>query len=577
MKTIKYIAVFLLLALGLVSCNDDFLDRYPQDSVTNETYWKTEDQLRAALYPCYETFEYELLVKWAESTAETVIWGDKNSGLSKVSGGKHAYTDGFPFTSYWRYSYGHIHTCNNFLDNYNRAEIDQDVKDVYAAEVKVIRSWVYFMLTTFFGDVPWINHVITSEEAYGPRTPRSEVIDSLMADLEWAASKLPRERQLGENVGRIDRWGALAMQARIALQNERYELAANIAKEIIDNSPYGLYDYEKVYHLEGDIENNPDNNESIISSIYVNDIRNNNMSNETCCPVDFIRFNPTKTLVDAYLCIDGMPAKPGLEYYKRTDIKTSPLYKYPEEHYADYFQNRDPRMRMTLFTPGDQWGGGDDGDAEYRRPNDIFQLPRFSSLQPGRNGANGITGFYFKKYNEISIAGNYNRSHTNLNVIRYPEVLLIYAEALYKINGTLTQDQIDMTINRLRDRVGMHRMNLNELAAWNLDLWTEIKRERRIELSFDGMRYADILRWREGELRFGRAITGPSLTVCMNDLGANPYPDTGVDEFGDVIYEKSRAEGGPRYFDPTMHYLWPVPYEERMKNPLLGQNPGWPE
>ena len=107
-------------------------------------------------------------------------------------------------------------------------------------------------------------------------------------------------------------------------------------------------------------------------------------------------------------------------------------------------------MRMTLFTPGDQWGGGDDGDAEYRRPNDIFQLPRFSSLQPGRNGANGITGFYFKKYNEISIAGNANRSHTNLNVIRYPEVLLIYAEALYKMNGTLTQTEIDETINRLK-------------------------------------------------------------------------------------------------------------------------------
>ena len=105
------------------------------------------------------------------------------------------------------------------------------------------------------------------------------------------------------------------------------------------------------------------------------------------------------------------------------------------------------------------------------------------------------------------------------------------------MNGTLTQTEIDETINRLRDRVGMHRMDLKELQQWNLDLWTEIKRERRIELSFDGMRYADIMRWREGELRFGRAITGPSLTVCMNDLGANPYPDTGVDEFGDVIYE----------------------------------------
>ena len=138
------------------------------------------------------------------------------------------------------------------------------------------------------------------------------------------------------------------------------------------------------------------------------------------------------------------------------------------------------------------------------------------------------------------------------------------------MNGTLTQTEIDETINRLRDRVGMHRMDLKELQQWNLDLWTEIKRERRIELSFDGMRYADIMRWREGELRFGRAITGPSLTVCMNDLGANPYPDTGVDEFGDVIYEKSRAEGGPRYFDPAMHYLWPVPYEERMKKSSVG-------
>ena len=75
--------------------------------------------------------------------------------------------------------------------------------------------------------------------------------------------------------------------------------------------------------------------------------------------------------------------------------------------------------------------------------------------------------------------------------------------------------------------------------------------------------------------RFGRAITGPSLKVCMNDLGANPYPDTGVDEFGDVIYEKSTAEGGARYFDATKHYLWPVPNPERQKNPLLGQNPGW--
>lgn len=475
-------------------------------------------------------------------------------------------------------AYEYIFTCNNFLDNYDRAKMPQEDKDVYAAEVKVIRSYLYFMLTTFWGDVPWVDKVITSEDAYIPRTKRSEVIDHLIADLDWAAEKLPSKRQLGEEVGRIDRWGALAMKARIALQNERWDVAVVTATEIINNSPYGLYDYKNVYQLEGDVENNDENIESIIYSMYVPDIRTHNLSNETCCPVDYIRLNPSKSLIDAYLCSDGKPAKAGLEYYKRTDIETSPLYTFPEEHYVDYFKNRDPRMKMTIYAPGDEWPGGDDGDRETRRPNHIFNLPRFSSLQAGRNGANGRTGFYLKKYNLKSIAGNYNLSHNNINVIRYAEVLLIYAEATFQSQGkTLTQDQIDCSINKLRDRVGMHPMLLDELKAWNLDLETEIRRERRIEMTLDGMRYADILRWKEGELRFGRAITGISERVCLNDLGANPYADTGVDEFGDIIYEKSRAEGGIRYFDPAMHYLWPVPYAERVKNPLLGQNPGWPE
>ncbi|MCF2708903.1 RagB/SusD family nutrient uptake outer membrane protein [Bacteroides pyogenes] len=568
---------FLLMGLFISSSCSDFLDKYPQDSVTNETYWKNEEQLRAALYPCYNAFDYETLIKWAESTAETVMWGNITSGLSKVSGGKHTYTDGFPFTSYWRNAYEYIYICNNFLDNYNTAKVDQSVKDIYAAEVKVIRAFEYFMLTTFFGDVPWVDHVITADEAYVPRNPREQVIDYVLADLDWAAQKLPAERQLGRNVGRIDRWGALAMKARVALQNERYEVAKATCEEIIKNSPYGLYDYAKLYQDEGDVEINPSNNESIIYSLYIKDVRMHNTSREICAPVDYVRFMASKTLVDAFLCIDGKPAKTGLEYYKNDNVVTSDLYTYPEKHYADYFKNRDPRMKMTLYTPGDKWPGGDDGDPDIDKINLIFNLPRFASLSGNnRNGANSYTGFYFKKYSVMSMTG-VNKAHNNLNVIRFPEILLTYAEALYKLNGTLTQSEIDNTVNKLRDRVGMHRMNLDELKRWNMDLWTELKRERRIEMTFDGMRYADIIRWKEGELRFGRAITGPSEIVCLNDLGKNPYPDTGLDEFGDVIHEKSTAEGGVRYFDPKKHYLWPVPYEERVKNPLLGQNPGWEE
>jgi len=573
----NYIKYSLILALLLFSaCDDEFLDKYPLDSVTHETYWETESQLRAALYPCYEGLDYELLV-YPNVYGGDVVWGNLNSGLSKVPGGRHTSLDGFPFNTFWSWIYAPVFTCNNFLDHYDKANIDQDTKDIYAAEVKVIRALQYFWLTSYWGDVPLVDRVISASEAYMPRTPRDEVVRFILDDLDWAASKLGDEIPSGENVGRINRWGALALKARVALQNEMWELAANTAKGIMDNSPYELYSsYRDMYKLAGNAETNPANREAIIYSLFVDNLRTNNLSNYTCTPVDYVRLNASKRLVDAFLCTDGKPAKAGLEYYGQT-VTTSDLYNYPEEHYADYFENRDPRLKMTVYSPGDEWPGGDDGDPDTDTDNDIYQLPRFAVLQNNnRLGANGLTGFYFKKYNSMELAGLYNRDHNNINVIRYSEILLIYAEALFNLQGgRLTQAQIDMTVNQLRERVGMHPMNLEELDAWGLDLETELHRERRVEMSMDGMRYFDILRWEEGEIHLGKAMVGPSLEVCMNDLGANPYPDNGTDEFGDIIYEKSVAEGGLDHFDPSKHYLWPVPYAERIKNPDLGQNPGW--
>ena len=107
-----------------------------------------------------------------------------------------------------------------------------------------------------------------------------------------------------------------------------------------------------------------------VSYTHLPEVRTQSLPNETCSPTDYIRLNPTKSLVDAYLCTDGKPAKTGLEYYKKIGVQTSSLYKSPEEHYADYFQNRDPRMKMTLYAPGDKWPGGDDGDPDtdvYKR------------------------------------------------------------------------------------------------------------------------------------------------------------------------------------------------------------------
>ncbi len=573
MKSYKYIII--LIAFFAISCEDDFLDKTPLDSATNETYWSNEEQLKAATYPCYEGFRYEL-VMYPDIFGGDVDWGSLSSGLSKVPGGTHTALDGFPMSSFWNYAYSHIFVCNNFLDNYNKAEIEQDVKDSYAAEVKVIRALQYFWLTSYYGDVPLVTEVISSSEAYGPRNPRMEVIDFIMEDLDWAADKLGTEIPTGDNHGRINRWGALALKARIALQNEMWEVAANTSKEIMDNSPYELHDkYLELYKLEGDTEINSENKEPILFSLYMPDVRTHNMTNYTCIPVDYIRYNASRRLVDAFLASDGKPVKKGLEYKDQDGVETSDLYTYPEQEYADYFENRDPRMSMTLYTPGDEWPGGDDGDPDTDTFNDIFQLPRFAALQNNnRNGANSLTGFYFKKYNNPP--GGYMRDHNNLNVLRYAEVLLIYAEALFNTQGeTLTQDQIDITINKLRERVGMHPMILTELDQWGLELETELHRERRVEMSMDGMRYFDILRWREGEKMLGKAVIGPHINIAENELGGNPFPNNGLDEHGNIIFEKSVEQGGLNNFDPSKHYLWPVPYAERIKNEELGQNSGW--
>lgn len=111
----KYSKYFLIIALfGIVTSCSDFLDRTNPNEPDNVTFWVNEEQLKNALPPCYEALQKDYLVNWSESTAETVMWGNITSGLSKVSGGKHSYTDGFPFTTYWTGAYSYIYRCNNF-------------------------------------------------------------------------------------------------------------------------------------------------------------------------------------------------------------------------------------------------------------------------------------------------------------------------------------------------------------------------------------------------------------------------------------------------------------------------------
>jgi hypothetical protein len=259
------------------------------------------------------------------------------------------------------------------------------------------------------------------------------------------------------------------------------------------------------------------------------------------------RWNPTKSLVDAYLCTDGLP------------INKSPLYK--ETHYDSIFKNRDPRMTQTILQPGSAWGGRQDGRNGASSTYGTFITPKWIS---NKLGSVTITGYYFTKYVELSTVALVGRDENDIHLIRFAEVLLTYAEARLE-QGILTQADIDLTINKIRTRVGMKAMKLTDLTAAGLDLRTEVRRERRVELALEGQRYFDILRWKQGAL-LAQDIKGmkKSLAFRASDVANLP-----ADPQGYIIVNTGRV-----FTDPK-NYLWPISLTQLQRNPNLGQNPGW--
>lgn len=169
-------------------------------------------------------------------------------------------------------------------------------------------------------------------------------------------------------------------------------------------------------------------------------------------------------------------------------------------------------MRMTILAPGATWGGKKDGNPSNTNAT-IYTAPKFVS---DKLGSVTITGYYYTKYVEVSTVSAVSKDQNDIHILRLAEVLLTYAEAKLE-QGTLTQADIDLTINKLRDRVGMKRMLITDIAANGLDLRAEIRRERRVELAREGQRWFDLIRWKQGSLLADDVIT---LTCCFNSVFA---------------------------------------------------------
>lgn len=535
-RKFKIYAHLTLLAAGLFISSCVKLDVTPTNKFTDETYWTSEDKANSVLNMAYrQMFTSDYFIT-NEILSDNVYngYGASNekiiaTGLADASNGR--------FESEWGACYGGIKTCHTFLANIDRVtSMSTSLKEKRKAEIRFIRASLYLELTTWYGDVPHFTVDITPEQAKTiTRKPHGEIMEWIHKELDEVAAVLPSSSEYpAADNGRITRGAAVALNARAYLYENNWTKVAEYCDKLMNSSAYGTYSlfssYEELFWVKNEY-----NSEIILSLQYVPDLRTwGNL-------VDYVpmsanaRLNnaaPTQGLVDSYL------------------MKNGKKWTSNDPDYA----NRDPRMGATIVYDGSKW---QDRSGNSRT---IEINPDSKTLDKYTNGSAGSsTGYYYRKFADPSPAaytGGSWDSNLNLPLIRYADVLLMYAEAKNELGG-MNNTIWNQTIRKLRERAGFDNVTeaMDLPAVGQAELREIIRNERRCELALEGLRAFDIRRWKTAETVLTQPIRGAKF-----DKSSGSYD-----------YIKLPAGN----FSRNRDYLWAVPRKELLLNPNLKQNPGY--
>ena len=553
-----------IAVMTLAACNDEFLDRMPHDEMTDANFWQTEAHVESVANTFTSALQGKYWLNITEIMADSAPWA-VTTAFRTIGAGNFT-TETSQINSLWVTAYTGIGRVNYFLNNFHRADgkVDEKVLARYEAEAYFYRAYNYWVLTSYFGDVPYITDELNVEspDVYRGRDPRATVIANITKDLEDHYLNLPEHIVAASaEFGRVSQCAALALLSRIYLYNEMYAEAVNAAERAMANSYHDLYstgnpdvDYVNLFNWTGRASRNALNKETLLAFVYNYDLgesarTSHNLSRECWVPGDYARFVPTNSMIEAYLTKDGKVWDP-------STVNT----------YEDVFKDRDPRMVQSILAPDTPWEGGKSADLNST-DDKIYTYPLLTN---DKTAAMTYSGYYMRKYVEPSTVKYVGHDDNDLVMLRYAEVLLNYAEAKERL-GQLTQADLDKSINLLRDRVGMVHMDLGNLPAGS-DIRAEIQRERRVELFFEGHRYFDIIRWKQGHL-LGEDLLGVNKRwLDQSRLSVNLAGLTWKTKNGQqyLLIEEGRT------FKPEKHYLLPIPFKQIMLNPNLGpQNPGW--
>jgi hypothetical protein len=583
----KKILLIIAIVGSLFSCNDNLLEKYPTDEISPNDYFANSNDLKLYANRFYGLFPvhsgWSLGTFGIDNNSDNLVPETPNNRLAGLvtlpsSGGG--------------WSWGNIRQCNYFFDNLGKFPLDEQAKS-YVAEVKFFRAMIYFDKVKTFGDIPYFTKALdnTSEELYFPRTSRTTVVDSIIADLDYAIANL-KWKENAENM-RLNKELAYAFKSRVCLYEGTWEkyhagtdygvsgsdglrflaLAASTAEELMGKNKASIHNTsnpDKDYASLFNVTDLSSVSEALFWKQYNLELGvTHNMARYI--PENGGGTGVSKSLIDDYLCIDGYP------------IEGNSLFV-GFGKYAMLDSNRDPRLSQTVINTG---------DLKIITADNKKVFHTWPALDlTGENKC--VTGFQIYKGanpdNKQRYGGNVG---TIASIIfRYAEVLLNFAEAKAEL-GTLTQADIDKSIKLLRDRAGMPNMDLAAIQAHTYtkksfpslsNIINEIRRERRIELALEGRRFDDLMRWRAHHLIVnqrprGFKYVGSDLEGKIVDSDGNDVITVGTAIFVDAEgyidpYKKSLSTGYK--FRPDQDYLSPIPTEELVLNPKLKpNNPGW--
>lgn len=535
MKKIFLPIIVISSLASLVSCED--LDLVPTDRETEETFWdKPEDALNV-LNTCYEYMYNAEYFFFNETLSDNAFNKSEVDGSNSRNIAEGSYDASHArITNEWSFHYAGIRKCNILLQNVDRVEgLDEALRERIKGEARFIRAFHYFHMTVWYGDVPLVDNVLSVEESQNlTRASQIDVINFINTDLDFAARVLPKNTAYtADDRGRVTKGAALALKARLAQYLGTWSSVITIAEQFFNGEAgnYTLFgNYAGVFKPQNEF-----NQEVILDLQYVPVQRTHDIQRFFLPKTEgklVTSIAPTQELVDAYLMNNGMAIN-------------NPASGYNE---AAPYVNRDPRFYSTIVYDGYEWQKPDGTSYTIRT------LPGMGANSIDNNDASP-TGYYFAKYYDHTADAD-NRSGLNLILIRYAEILLMYAEAKNAL-GQFDVGVWDNTMKIIRQRAGFTDAAALEFnSAWNQQDVEEILRnERRVEFALEGLRIFDIRRWRIAEDVMNGWIHGMRV--------------------GDASIDNGYKRVDFRSFDPSKHYLWPVPQRERDLNKNLSKNPNW--